>query len=159
MKKVIPAILLFIFFHSISVAQTVNERIQIVETNDLFYACKIQVAISKDSASLGNAVSRFHYNPDIISFPENPKIVFHNFYDGDYRSSVSHPSPGTVSLNIVNLGGSGAKVSEEFVDFATIHFNINSPVYGDGLKRGLQQFFAPFSTSIWDIGSLSISSL
>ena len=105
MKKVIPAILLFIFFHSISVAQTVNERIQIVETNDLFYACKIQVAISNDSASLGNAVSRFHYNPDIISFPENPKIVFHNFYDGDYRSSVSHPSPGTVSLNIVNLGG------------------------------------------------------
>jgi len=163
MKKVIPAILLFFFWFNILVAQTVDKRIQIVKDDGVNFICKVQIALDKDSADIGNAISRFFYDPNVISFPEDPKILtdfmFHDFFAIDYISSVSQPSSGIISINIVNLG-EGKKLRNEFIDLVTINFNvIQSTSSNKNLKSGLTEFFAPSSTSIWGNGSLSISPL
>ena len=163
MKKVIPAILLLFFIARISESQTVEQRIQVLESNSSNFIFKSQIALDKDSSAIGNSVSRFHFNPNILIFPENPKVItdysFHDLYSSNFKTSVSHPSPGTVSINIVNTGGSTQKFNSSFIDLATINFNVNGAVANHGLKQGLQQFFAPYSTSIWKVGSISISEL
>ncbi len=165
MKKVIPAILLFIFFHSISVAQTVNERIQVLENNGSNFVFKLQVSLEEDSALVGNAVSRVLFNTNLLAFPENPELdtdySFHNFNTTDYLSSVSQPSEGTISLNIINMSGNSQMLSDEFIDVATLRFGTNSIVNNSdhGLKGDLRQFFSPLSASVWNTGSFSISSL
>ncbi|VAX24573.1 hypothetical protein MNBD_IGNAVI01-3102 [hydrothermal vent metagenome] len=162
MRKVIPAILLLFLSANLISAQTVDRRIQIVKDDGVNFVCKIQIALDKDSADIGNAVSRFTFNPNVMSFPEAPKVLtdymFHDFFAVDYISSVTQPSSGTVSINIVNLGES-KKLSDKFIDLVTINFDVIQSTSNKILKSGLMEFFAPFSTSAWDIGSLSISQL
>jgi len=165
MKKVIPAILLFIFFHSILEAQTVNERIQVLENDGKNFVFKVQVSLKEDSALVGNAVSRILFNPTILAFPENPEqsidYSFHNFNSVDYLSSVSQPSEGTVSLNLINMSGNSLMLSDEFIDVATLKFRANRYIVNSdhALKGELNQFFEPLSASVWNTGSFSISSL
>ena len=135
MKKVIPAILLFIFFHSISESQTVNSRIQIVENNGANFVFDLKVSLDKDAAAVGNAVSRFLFNPNIITFPEKPVVnvdySIHNFNSIDYLSSVSQPSDGTISLNLINMSGNSLILSDEFIDIATLRFKVNGYINHD----------------------------
>jgi hypothetical protein len=165
MKKVIPAILLFIFFHSIIQAQTVNERIQVLENNGVNFVFKVQVSLKEDSALVGNAVSRVLFNPSILEFPENPKLSidysFPNFNSVDYLSSVSQPSEGTISINLINKSENSLMLSDEFVDIATLKFRANRYIVNieNALKGDFSQFFEPLSASIWNTGSFSISSL
>lgn len=162
MKKVIPAILLFFFLFDLLVAQTIDRRIQIERDDGVNFICKIQIALDKDSADVGNAVSRFIFNPNVISFPENPKILtdymFHDFFAIDYTSSVTQPSSGMISINIVNLGGS-KKLSDKFIDLVTINFNVIQSTSVKNLKSALMEFFAPSSSLVWNTGSLSIAQL
>lgn len=162
MKKVIPAILLFFFLFNMLAAQTVDKRIQIVRDDGVNFVCKVQIALDKDSADIGNAVSRFNFNPNVITFTEDPKILtdymFHDFFSIDYISSVTQPSSGIISINIVNTGES-KKISDKFIDLVTINFNVIQSTSNKSLKSGLMEFFAPNSTSVWNTGSLSISPL
>ncbi len=163
MKKVIPAILLLFLIARVNVSQTVEQRIQVNTSNSQNFEFTLQVALDKDSSAIGNAVSRFHFNPNVLTFPEKPKVItdftFHDLYSSNFKTSVSHPSSGTVSINVVNIGGSTQKFTDSFIDLATIKFDVSGASAYHGLKQGLQQFYAPYSTSIWNIGSISISEI
>ncbi len=163
MRKVIPAILLLFFFVKLLNSQIIDKRIQIVKNDGINVVCKFQIAIDKDSIAMGNAVSRLNFHPWSFSFPERPKVIkdfmFYNFENSSYKSSVSQPIRGTISINIVYGGSAPIFLTKEFIDIVLFNLKSNSLLRDTIFTQGLQQFFLPSSSDILDVGSLSISAI
>ena len=138
------------------IGQTISGRFEVIHDSDSNYIGKIQVKMQKGSAVIGNAVIRYKFNPNRLSIPENPKegtdFKIYNFQNGNYVSSVSHPSEDVVSINIAKLFGNDISITNQYMDVAEITFSVKDPSESNEFQSDIIQFFPPLSSDMWDIG-------
>jgi len=141
--------------------QTISGRFQVIENSDSSYSGKIQVKLEEGSSAIGNAVIRYKFNPNRMSIPENPKegidFNIYNFQNGNYISSVSHPSEDVVSINIAKLFGEDISINSEYIDVADISFDVKDSNASSELQADIIQFFAPSSSEMWKTSNWVVS--
>ncbi len=157
MKRVFYAIILFFLTVLTIKAQTVDGFLRIVENTDTSYVVKLQIKIESDSATLGIASIRFKYDTTSLFFPTHPvqdkDYKMDNFNSPDYFSSVSQPSAATISINMVQMTGTGKTITTDTLSLATFHFKKLASSYSSTIYPILVQFFSPLSASQWTIGN------
>ncbi|MCL5030776.1 MAG: T9SS type A sorting domain-containing protein [Bacteroidetes bacterium] len=162
MKIVLNKFLLGFLFYSVLNAQTVNGNFQIIENNNSVFTVKLQISIQQGEVAMGNAVIRFNFNTNSISFPQNPvdniDYIIHNLNHNDYYSSVSLSAPGTISINIAQATKNSLNITTNYIDIATIYFKVKNSTDSANIQPELQQFFSPYSSKEWALGSWNVIS-
>lgn len=160
-KSLLGTFLVCLIFSANLFGQTVNGRFKVIENSDTSYVGKIQIKLAEGSSIIGNTVIRYKFNPNRLSIPENPSegtdFKIYNFQEGNYISSVSHPSEDVVSINIAKLFGDDISINGEYTDVAEITFSVKNPIESSELQADILQFFTPSSSEMWDIGSWVVS--
>ena len=136
--------------------QTISGRFVVIQDSDSKYVGKVQIKLQEGSAIVGNAVIRYKFNPNRLSIPENPKkdtdFKIYNFQNGNYVSSVSHPSEEVISINIAKLFGDDITLSTQYMDVAEVTFTVKNPSESNEFQSDIIQFFPPLSSDMWAIG-------
>lgn len=105
-------------------SQTINGKFLIIGDNDTSYTIKLQISVNQNTALLGNSVIRFSYDTSAFFFPPNPKAnidyKFYNLSNTKYYYSISHPSSNIISINVALISDTGATVTSNFLDLASI---------------------------------------
>ncbi|MEN8191776.1 MAG: T9SS type A sorting domain-containing protein [Bacteroidota bacterium] len=142
-------------------AQKLDGNFYVIENSDSLYVGRIQVKLEEGSSAVGNAVIRYKFNPNRLSFPENPQegkdFNLYTFNNGDYVSSVSHPSEDVISVNIAKLFGSDISIINETIDVAEVRFSVKNPSEGNEFEPDVIQFFSPASSEMWGLGNWGIT--
>lgn len=157
MKRVFYVIILFLLTIFTIKAQTVDGFLQVVENTDTSYVVKLQIKLESGSTILGISSIRYNYDTTSLSFPTNPVLnkdyEIYNFNSPDYFSSVSHPSAATISINIVQMTGTGKTITTDTMNITAIHFKKLHVSDTSTIHPVLVQFFSPLSATQWNIGS------
>jgi len=161
LKIIINTVFIYLIFNTGIIGQTINGRFEIIEDSDSLYVGKIQVKLEEGSSVIGNAVVRYKFNSNRLSIPEIPTdgtdYQIYNFQNGNYISSVSHPSEDIISINIAKLYGDDISITNEYTDIAEITFNVIDQTKSKEFRSDLLQFFTPSSSEMWEFGSWIIS--
>ncbi len=136
--------------------QTISGRFEVLQDTDTKYVGKVQIKLQEGSAVMGNAVIRYKFNPNRLTIPENPKegidFKIYNFQNGDYISSVSHPSAEVISINIAKLFGDDITITNKYIDVAEVTFSVKNSKESNEFQTDIIQFFPPLSSDMWAIG-------
>ena len=144
-------------------SQTINGKFLIIGDNDTSYTIKLQISVNQNTALLGNSVIRFSYDTSAFFFPPNPKAnidyKFYNLSNTKYYYSISHPSSNIISINVALISDTGATVTSNFLDLASIRFKKIIQSDNAKIQPTLLQFFSPLSSQLWNIGNWKYSSI
>ncbi len=155
-KLLLGTFLVCVIMSANLIGQTISGRFEVIHDSDSNYIGKIQVKLQEGPAVIGNAVIRYKFNPNRLTIPENPKegtdFKIYNFQNGNYISSVSHPSEEVVSINIAKLFGDDITITNQYMDVAEITFSVKNPNESNEFQSDIIQFFPPLSSDMWGIG-------
>ncbi|VAX23951.1 hypothetical protein MNBD_IGNAVI01-1220 [hydrothermal vent metagenome] len=155
-KLLLGTFLVCIIMSANLIGQTISGRFEVIHDSDSNYIGKIQVKLQEGSAVMGNAVIRYKFNPNRLTIPdsleEGKDFKIYNFQNGNYVSSVSHPSDEVVSINIAKLFGDDISITNQYMDVAEITFSVKDPKESNEFQSDIIQFFPPLSSEMWGIG-------